>query len=89
MRISNSEAKGTAIELAVSFLTAQPPASDWEWRVVDASPDLFGSEARDRKTWVCWAVVVEWSKNSSVVDGPALLRVNIGTKQVSWSAPSA
>jgi len=89
MRVSNSEAKETAIELTVSFLTTQPPAPDWEWQVVDASPDLFASEARDRKTWICWVVVLEWSKNGSVVDGPALLRVNIGTKQVSWSAMSA
>lgn len=83
MRISNSEAKETAIELAVSFLTTQPPKAGWEWEILDASPDLFASEARDRKTPICWAVVVEWSRNGSVIDGPAVLRVNIGTKQVS------
>jgi hypothetical protein len=83
MRISNSEAKETAIELAVSFLTTQPPKSGWEWKVVNASPDPFAGDARDRNAVICWAVVVEWSKNGNVVDGPAVLRVNIGTKQVS------
>lgn len=83
MKLSNSEAKETATDLAVSFLTTQSPKSGWEWKVLDAAPDLFASEARDRKTPICWAIVVEWSKNGNVVDGPAVLRVNIDTKQVS------
>jgi hypothetical protein len=82
MRISNSEAKEAAIELAVSFLASQPSKPGWEYKVVDASPDLLANEARDRKTVICWVVVVEWSRDGSVVDGPAILGVNIRTKQV-------
>jgi hypothetical protein len=82
VRIFNSKAKETAIEFAVSFLTTQASKPGWEWKIVDASPDLFASEARDRKTVSCWAVIVEWSKKCNVVDGPAVLRVNISTKLV-------
>jgi hypothetical protein len=84
MRISKLEAKQQAIRLAESFLQSSPSKPGWAWKVVDASPDLFANEARDRKTVICWAIVVEWSKNGSVFDGPAVLRANIGTKQVSY-----
>jgi hypothetical protein len=84
MRISNFEAKERAVGLAASFLKSQPSRPKWEWKVVDASPDLFAYGARDRKTVICWAVVVEWSKEGNSSDGPAVLRVNIETNQVSW-----
>jgi hypothetical protein len=83
MRISNLEAKEQATGLAGSFLESQPSKRGWKWKVVDASPDLSANEACDRKTVICWAVVVEWSKDGSGFDGPVVLRVNIGTKQVS------
>ena len=84
MRISSLEAKQQAIGLAASFLKSQTSRPGWEWNVVDASPDLAANEARDRKTVICWAVVVEWSKDGSGFDGPAVLLVNIGAKQFSW-----
>lgn len=83
MRFSNSEARELAIALAKSFLESQPFRPGWKWKVVDTTPDLQAPHARDRKTAIAWAVVVEWSLKGSVCDGPAILRVNVATKEVS------
>ncbi len=83
MRISNSEASQQAIALVVSFMQSQLPRLGWTWKVVDASPDLQAPHARDRKTIVTWAVIVEWSFNGNASDGPAILHANIATKEVS------
>lgn len=83
MRFSNSEAKELAIGLAKSFLESQPARPGWKWKVVDTTPDLQAPHARDRKTPNAWAVIVEWSLNGSVFDGPAILHVNVATKEVS------
>lgn len=83
MRFSNSEARELAIGLAKSFLESQPTRSGWKWKVVDTTPDLQAPHARDRKTVNAWAVIVEWSLNGSMCEGPAILRVNVATKEVS------
>jgi hypothetical protein len=84
MRIPSLEAKQQAIGIAVSFLKSQTSKPGWEWNVVDASPDLSADETRDRKTVVCWAVAIACTKDGCGLEGPAVLHVNIGTRQVSW-----
>lgn len=83
MRFSNSEARELAIGLAKSFLESQTSRPDWKWKIVDINPDPLAPHARERKTVNAWAVIVEWSLNGSVCDGPAILRVNVATKEVS------
>ena len=80
MRISNTEAKARAIRLAENLLAAQPEKPGWSYRCIDAVPDEMATDPRNGKTWVNWSVVVDWSLNNSVVDGPAIVRVNVLTE---------
>lgn len=85
MRISNQEAKEQAIVLATTYLASQPARPEWQSKAVDATPDLSATHTKNRKTVISWAVVVEWSSDGSVLDGPAILLVNIDTMEVLWA----
>ena len=52
----------------------------WSYRCVDAVPDDLAAESHHAKTQVAWVVVVDWLFNNHVVDGPAMIRVNILTE---------
>jgi hypothetical protein len=68
--------------LVESFLKGREQKAGWTWEVVDASPDRLAREPKHRKTWVKWGVVIEWKHNGHVVDGPAVLCVNLLTQVV-------
>jgi hypothetical protein len=82
MRISNDQARQQAMALVESFLKGREQKPGWSWHVVDASPDETAPEPKHRKTWVKWAVVVEWKHNGYVFDGPGVLCVDILARKV-------
>lgn len=88
MRMSNEQAKQSALALAEAHLAAQPQKPGWHYRCVDARPDELAANPKDRKTWVAWAVVVECLFNDRLVDGPVVLLVNLATNEVSSHEPA-
>ncbi|WP_252270981.1 hypothetical protein [Pseudomonas subflava] len=76
MHISNTEAEEKALALANSFLSSQS-TQGWEWKCVGAKPDLTAENSKDRKIYIKWSVLVEWSKSGSILDGPSIVLVDI------------
>ena len=77
MRLSKGEAKQRAIELAEECLRFRNEKPEWSWQCVDAHPDHFASDNKERKTFAKWSVIVEWRHRGNVVDGPGIIKVDI------------
>jgi hypothetical protein len=76
MHFSNAEAEEKALALANSFLSSRS-TQGWAWKCVGAKPDLAAENNRDRKIYIKWSVLVEWSKNGSILDGSGIVLVDI------------
>jgi hypothetical protein len=83
MRMSNKEAAKTALALAESFLASQT-SRGWEWKCVEAKPDRLASDNKDRKIYVKWSVIVEYSKGGNLLDGPGIVLVDIRKKECTF-----
>ncbi|MDO5693441.1 MAG: hypothetical protein Q4G70_13370 [Pseudomonadota bacterium] len=76
MRIGNPEAKAKALALAESFLASRNQKG-WDWKCIEANPDPLSPRCNNRKTHAKWSVIVEYSKNGSVLDGPGVILVDL------------
>lgn len=79
MRLSIEEARLRAISLADRFLSSTDTRG-WEYKCISANPERSRRGTEGRKTCVNWIVIVEWSKNGAIFDGPGVLFVNIQTE---------
>ena len=86
MHISKKEAHAEAIRIAETFLAANiPEGSSWDWKCLDALPDVLGGSHKHRKTVIKWIVCVRWiPKGGGVFDGDGIVKVDIETKQARW-----
>jgi len=80
MGISNAGAQKQAIELAEAFLSSKE-FHGYTWKCVEARPDLMAGDIKHRKAYVKWAVVVDYSRNGAVIDGPGIILVDILKKE--------
>jgi len=80
MNLSNKEAEEKAISLAEQFLASHNNLK-WDWKCIAAKPDLIDVDNKERKTFTKWSVIVEWSQNGSIVDGPGVVLVNISSDE--------
>lgn len=80
MRLSQEEARLRAVSLADRFLSSTDTRG-WEYKCISANPERSHGGIQGRKTCVNWVVIVEWSKNGVVFDGPGVLTVNIQTEE--------
>ncbi len=80
MRIRDQEAEIKALALAESFLSSND-LKGWDWKCVEANPDLRSDDNKDRKTYIKWSVIVEYSKGGNFLDGPGVVLVNIQSKE--------
>ena len=83
MKLSNEEASKKALALAESYLSSQN-SRGLEWKCVEAKPDLSASDNKDRKTYVKWSVIVEYTKNGSLLDGPGIVLVDIRKEECTF-----
>jgi hypothetical protein len=82
MRVSNDQLQKQASALAESFLQAQEQKPGWSYQVISVLPDKLAARHSVKKAVIKWAVVVEWSHNGHVIDGPAVLQIDLLTKRI-------
>jgi hypothetical protein len=75
-RLSKHEAALRAIQLARECI-GRLPANNWEWECGDAVPHPRDPDRRGRKVPRRWIVLVRWSRNGAVVDGPGTVVVDV------------
>lgn len=83
LHISKREAAELALKLATDFMHCRN-IKDWEWTCLDAHPDAIDPQYRGRKIAIRWIVLVEYSRNGGVLDGPAILHVDIEARTVTY-----
>ena len=64
------------MQLARDFMREQD-SRGWDWDLEAAYPDPIDPECRGRKIATRWVVCVQYKKNGSLLDGPAVISVNI------------
>jgi hypothetical protein len=74
--MSNKQAETRALDLAAAYLQTND-ARGYDWKCLSASPDLMSPKNMDRKMYTKWSVLVEYSRNGAVLDGPGVLLVDI------------
>ena len=81
MRFSEREAEAEAIRIAKEFVAVNGGA---EWSCVGARPDDLAPGYKRRKDVIKWGVLFDRSIGGAVVDGPAVVLVDIGTGEAAF-----
>jgi hypothetical protein len=76
MRFSKSQAEAQAVRLAEEFVAANGGAS---WTCIGAKPNVLVPGHKRRKNIVKWSVAFDRSDGGALVDGPAIVDVDIET----------
>lgn len=76
MRFSKGRAEAEAVRLAKVFVAANGGAG---WTCIGAKPDALAPGYEKRKNIIKWSVVFDRSIDGAVVDGPAIVSVDIET----------
>jgi hypothetical protein len=81
MRFSRHEAEAEAIRIAGEFVAANGGSG---WSCAGAKPDVLAPGYRRRKDIIKWSVLFDRSVGDAVVDGPAVVLVDIETCEAAF-----
>jgi hypothetical protein len=81
MRFSKREAEAEAVRIAKEFVAVNGGA---EWSCGGAKPDDLAPGYRRRKDVIKWSVLFDRSVGETVVDGPAVVLVDIETGEAAF-----
>ncbi len=76
MHISKAKAAERALELATAFMRKQDTRG-WDWALGHAIPHSFDPCHNEHKIATKWIVTVQYSKRGTMIDGPAILQINL------------
>jgi hypothetical protein len=83
LHLSKADAEARAMELARRFMNSQD-TSGWAWTIDFARADPINPDHKGRKIATGWIVIVNYTKDGAVLDGPTVLYVNIEDGSVAF-----
>lgn len=81
--MSPEQAAAEAKNLASEFL-ARADSKGFTGELGEATPDPIETE-KHGKVQRYWISLVRWSKDDAELDGPAVIRIDLGERQCNWA----